>query len=54
MRTADKDLDISLEVTNLFNKYYFSSKFDLSGLAGSVLGNPGRPREWAVTVKKKF
>jgi iron complex outermembrane recepter protein len=54
MRTADKDLDISLEVTNLFNKYYFPSKFDLSTLAGSVLGTPGRPREWAVTVKKKF
>lgn len=53
-RNADKDLDISLEVTNLFDKYYFSSKFDLSTLAGSVLGNPGRPREWALTVKKKF
>jgi iron complex outermembrane recepter protein len=53
-RNADKDLDISLEVTNLFDKYYFPSKFDLSGLAGSVLGNPGRPREWGLTVKKKF
>jgi iron complex outermembrane receptor protein len=53
-KNSDKDLDISLEVTNLFDKYYFSSKFDLSGLAGSVLGSPGRPREWAVTVKKKF
>lgn len=53
-RNGDKDLDVSLEVTNLFDKYYFPSKFDLSGLAGSVLGNPGRPREWALTVKKKF
>lgn len=53
-RNADRDVDISLEVTNLFDKYYFLSKFDLSTLAGSVLGNPGRPREWALTVKKKF
>ncbi len=53
-KNEDKDLDISLEVTNLFDRYYFPSKFDLSGLAGSVLGNPGRPREWALTVKKKF
>jgi iron complex outermembrane receptor protein len=53
-KNADEDLDISAEVTNLFDKYYFPSKFDLSGLAGSVLGTPGRPREWALTVKKKF
>jgi iron complex outermembrane recepter protein len=53
-KNEDKDLDISLEVTNLFDKYYFPSKFDLSGLAGSVLGTPGRPREWGITVKKKF
>lgn len=53
-KNADKDIDISLEVTNLFDKYYFPSKFDLSNLAGSVLGTPGRPREWAISVKKKF
>ena len=43
-----------MSVTNLFDEYYFPSKFDLSTLAGSVLGNPGRPREWAVTIKKNF
>jgi iron complex outermembrane recepter protein len=53
-RNAANDLDISLEATNLFNKYYFRSKFDLSGLAGSILGTPGQPREWAISVKKKF
>lgn len=54
-RNADRDVDISLEVTNLFNEYYFLSKFDLSGAgAGVVSGLPGRPREWAVSVKKKF
>ena len=54
-RNADKDLDVSLEVTNLFDKYYFLNKFDLTGAgAGTISGMPGRPREWAVSVKKKF
>ncbi|HWS67523.1 MAG TPA: TonB-dependent receptor [Steroidobacteraceae bacterium] len=54
-RNEPKDLDIALEVTNLTDKYYFLSKFDLTGAgAGTITGSPGRPREWAITVKKKF
>jgi iron complex outermembrane receptor protein len=54
-RNADEDLDIGLEVTNLFDKYYFINKFDLTGAgAGVISGQPGRPREWGLTVKKKF
>jgi iron complex outermembrane recepter protein len=54
-RNQPKDLDIALEVTNLTDKYYFLSKFDLTGAgAGTITGSPGRPREWAITVKKKF
>jgi len=54
-RNRKEDLDIALEVTNIFDKYYFVSKFDLTGVgAGSISGAPGRPREWAVTVKKVF
>jgi iron complex outermembrane recepter protein len=54
-RNEDKDLDISAEVSNLFDKYYFLSKFDLTGAgAGTISGLPARPREWAVSVKKKF
>ena len=50
-----KDLTVALEVTNLFDKYYYISKFDLTGAgAGAIAGDPGRPREWAVTVKKNF
>jgi len=52
---ADKDLTVALEVTNLFDKYYYYAKFDLTGAgAGAINGDPGRPREWAVTVKKTF
>jgi len=51
----DKDLEISAEVTNLFDKYYFLSVFDLTlAGAGFVTAQPARPREWAVTVKKRF
>jgi len=54
-QNADEDLDVSFEVTNLFDKYYLLSVLDLRGAGGGVRkGRPGNPREWAVTVKKKF
>ena len=54
-RNADKDLDISLEVSNLFDKYYYTSTFDLTGAgAGAITASPARPREWALSIKKKF
>lgn len=54
-RNADEDLDISLEVTNLFDEYYLLTLLDQTvGGQGYSNGQPGRPREWAVTVKKKF
>ena len=40
-RNAERDLDVSFEVTNIFDKYYFLSKFDLTGAgAGSISGMP--------------
>ena len=54
-RNEDEDLEVALSVTNLFDKYYLLTSFDLTGAgAGFVAGQPGRPREWAVTVKKEF
>ncbi|WP_126173039.1 TonB-dependent receptor [Altericroceibacterium xinjiangense] len=54
-RNYDEDLEIGLAVTNLFDTYYFQTLFDLTlAGAGFVTGLPGRPREWAVTMKKKF
>ena len=54
-RNSDKDLEVALEATNLFDKYYLVTSFDLIGAgAGLVGGQPGRPREWALTVKKTF
>ncbi|MDB5663280.1 MAG: iron complex outerrane recepter protein, partial [Sphingomonas bacterium] len=54
-KNVDNDLEVSGEVTNLFDQYFYLTAFDLTG-AGAGLANkqPGRPREWALTVKKKF
>ena len=52
---AGKDLEVSAEVTNLFNKYYYLTLFDLTVANGGVASaQPGQPREWALTVKKRF
>ena len=41
----------ALEVTNLFEEYYYLTTFDLRGAgAGFVKAQPGRPREWALTI----
>jgi iron complex outermembrane receptor protein len=53
-RNAGEDLEASLEVTNLFDKYYFLTTVEIAAAAGVASAQPGRPREWAFTVKKKF
>ncbi|MGC1270708.1 MAG: TonB-dependent receptor [Croceibacterium sp.] len=54
-RNEPRDLSVSLEVTNLFDKYYYVTVFDLRAAgAGLDKAQPGRPREWALTVKKEF
>ena len=54
-RNAGEDLDVALEVTNLFDQYYLLTLYDQTvGGQGYANGQPGRPREWAVSVKKKF
>ena len=52
---ADEDLSASLAVTNLFDQYYLLTIND-STIAGQGYANaqPGRPREWSVSVTKKF
>ena len=50
-----EDLSVSLAVTNLFDEYYLLTVFDqtIAG-QGYATGQPGRPREWSVSVTKKF
>ncbi len=55
-RQATGKWESSLELTNINDKYYLQSRGDAfagSG-AGQTEGQPGRPREWALTVKRKF
>ncbi len=49
-----QDFEVSFEVTNLTNKYYYLTSFEISTAAGVANAQPGRPREWALSVKKKF
>jgi iron complex outermembrane receptor protein len=53
-RDENNKWEASLEVTNLFDKYYYLTNFDLSSVSGTSLSQPGRPREWAITIKRSF
>jgi iron complex outermembrane receptor protein len=52
--TADEDWRVSLEVQNVFDKYYFLSVSDVTTSLGAVTAVPGLPRTWALTVKRSF
>jgi len=53
-RSAKGDWESAVEVTNLGDKYYFLTRFDQFTTTGVTDGQPGRPREWALTIKRKF
>ena len=54
-RNPDEDLSIALEVQNVFNKYYTPARFAaVYAFSGTIYSQVGRPREWAITVKKQF
>ena len=54
-RNPRADLEVALEVTNFTNRYYLLTVYDQTvGGQGFTTGQPGRPREWGVSVKKKF
>jgi iron complex outermembrane receptor protein len=46
--------EASLELTNFTDEYYLLSRADQYTGAGHTDGVPGRPREWGLTVKRKF
>jgi len=49
--TLDKDWTVSLEVTNLFDKLVYLNKFTNAWYASA---QPGLPRQWAVSIRRKF
>jgi len=54
-RNENRDVELALEVTNLFDTYYQPFRFDaVYAFAGTAYAQIGRPREWQVSVKKTF
>jgi iron complex outermembrane receptor protein len=52
-RPNDSQWEGSVEVTNLTNELYYFGFFSNASNA-TVTGNPAPPRQWAVTIKRKF
>ncbi len=53
-KSPGDEWELSAEVKNVFNKYYFTSKEDVTTSLGEVLGTPGMPRTWLVTLRRNF
>ena len=52
-RNADDDLDVSLQVTNITDKYYYQGAFE-NLQSGFAVAQPALPREWALSITKRF
>lgn len=52
--TANKDWRLQLQVTNLADKRYFVNRVVTVESYGVVEGQPGRPREWMVSLRRSF
>jgi iron complex outermembrane recepter protein len=54
-RAESSDWELGLAVTNLFDKgYYLNRQTGFSFLFGVANGVPGRPREFAASIKRNF
>ncbi len=47
------DLQVTVAVTNLFDKFYYLNKFRGPAIS-SVTGQPAAPRQWSISVRKSF
>ena len=53
-RSTDDNWEVSAAVSNLTNKYYYYTTFDISSFGGWTAGQPAEPREWTLTVRRNF
>ena len=53
-KTDNDDWELSLEIKNLFDKYYMQTVSDATASVGVQTGVPGMPRTWQLTVKRNF
>jgi iron complex outermembrane receptor protein len=51
--SPDREWQVALAVTNLFDRFYYQNKFRGPAIA-SVTGQPAPPREWSVSLRKNF
>ena len=52
--SGDGNWGVALEVKNLTDKYYLTTKVNDAYAVGHVYGSPGKPRTFAVTLKRNF
>lgn len=52
--SAEQSWEFALEVQNLTDEYYLQTKVNDAYAVAHVYGSPGKPRTWAVTIKKSF
>ncbi len=54
-QTEDRDWEVALNVSNLFDNFYFANRFDRLGppffAAQAYIGTP---REWSLSIKRSF
>jgi iron complex outermembrane recepter protein len=50
--SRDTAWQVALSATNLTNEQYFQFKDDLRGILGTLVGHPGPPLEWSVSVRR--
>jgi iron complex outermembrane receptor protein len=55
-KNPEYDIEVALGATNLFNKKYFQQKtiFADGFGAGQNIGQPAAPREWYLSISKRF
>jgi iron complex outermembrane receptor protein len=55
-RNTDHDIEVALGATNVLGKKYFQQKtiFSQGFGAGQNIGQPAAPREWYLSVAKRF
>jgi iron complex outermembrane receptor protein len=52
---TEHDFTVAVGVTNLFDKFYYVNVFDYQGLGyPQTDAQPAHPREWYLTLKKRF
>lgn len=52
--SSDELWQARLEVSNLTDKFYWASVYSQYNAGGMVVGRPGMPRTWFVSVKRSF